>query len=435
MAASQHDVKAVINSRRMSAVQYATILICFLMNVLDGMDVLVIAFAAPAISAQWGIGPEALGIVLSAAVAGMTVGALVIAPLGDRFGRKPVILGCAALMGTSIIATSLAQSAIHLIVLRFVSGLGIGGMLASVSTLSSEYAPNRSKDFWVSLVMGGYPIGAVLSGMVAATLIPSHGWRALFLFAGATTLVSIPLIVFFLAESLEYLTGRRPRNALRRVNAILRKMKADTLEHLPAQRQATRAGSVSMLFAPRFQFRTLLLWLAFFMAFATLYFLLSWIPKLTTEAGMPERFGIYSGTVFNLGAFFGILVLGGFAVGIGLRKTIFVFLCSAAILMALFGFFSGSFLVLVMFGLIGFSMQAGFVGLYPVAARIYPTEIRSTGIGWAIGAGRLGAVLGPVVAGYLIGAGLGLTASFIVFAVPCVIAGFAAISIKSSGLS
>lgn len=435
MGAMNSDIQSVIDSRRMSAVQYTSIVICFLMNVLDGMDVLVIAFAAPAISAEWGMGPEALGIVLSAAVAGMTVGALFIAPLGDKYGRKPTILGCAALMGTSIFATSLAQTASQLIVLRFVSGLGIGGMLASVSTLSSEYAPSRSKDFWVSLVMGGYPVGAVLSGMVAAELIPGYGWRAMFLFAGALTLAAIPFIVFFLAESLEFLMARRPGNALRRVNRIMKKMHGKTFEQLPALKQAAKAGSVAQLFARRFKARTLFLWLAFFMAFATLYFLLSWIPKLTTEAGMPERFGIYSGTVFNVGAFLGILVLGGLAIRIGLRRTVFVFLGGAAVLMMMFGLFSGSILVLLMFGVIGFAMQAGFVGLYPVAARMYPTEVRSTGIGWAIGAGRLGAVLGPLVAGYLVGAGLGLTANFIIFAVPCIIAGFAVMSIKSSEVS
>lgn len=419
----------------MTFIQYSTIILCFMMNMLDGMDVLVIAFTAPAISTEWSVSPEALGVVFSAAVIGMTVGALFIAPLADKIGRKTMILGCALLMGSSIYGTSFAQSVNILMFLRFVSGLGIGAMLASISTLASEFAPNRSKDFWVSLVMGGYPVGAVLSGMVAAEVIPANGWRAMFQVAGIATLVTVPLILIFLSESLEYLFKRRPKNALLRVNAILRKMKVTVFEDLPEVEEVKNAGSVSGLFRGALKKQTLVLWLAFFMAFATLYFLLSWIPKLTTAAGMPERLGIYSGAVFNLGSFVGIVILGGLAMRIGLRKTILIFLGSAAILMMLFGLFSGSFMVLVMFGLIGFAMQGGFVGLYPVATRIYPTEVRTTGIGWAIGAGRLGAVFGPIAAGYLVGAGLSIATNFIIFAVPCIIAGIAAFAIKSKEVS
>ena len=435
MASPASVITTLIDSRDMSFLQYSTILICFLMNMLDGMDVLVIAFSAPAISNEWGIGPEALGVVFSAAVVGMTVGALFIAPQADRIGRKAVILTCALLMGTSIFATSLAQSVNQLMALRFVSGLGIGGMLASISTLTSEYAPNKTKDFWVSLVVGGYPIGAVLSGLVAAQVIPSLGWRTMFQIAGIATLVTVPFIIFFLSESLEYLVQRRPANALEKVNKILVRMKTSALEKLPTVETLQSAGSVSSLFKGSLKSQTLFLWLAFFMAFATLYFLLSWIPKLTTEAGMPERLGIYSGTVFNLGSFIGVLVLGGLAIKIGLRKTIFIFLATAALFMVSFQYFSGSFFVLVMFGLIGFAMQGGFVGLYPVAARIYPSEIRTTGVGWAIGAGRLGAVIGPIIAGYLVGAGLTIGTNFIIFAIPCIIAGCAALMIKSENVS
>ena len=435
MAHPASVITSLIDSRSMSFLQYSTIIICFLMNMLDGMDVLVIAFSAPAVSKEWGISPEALGVVFSAAVAGMTVGALFIAPQADRIGRKIIILVCALLMGTSIFATSLAQSVNQMMVLRFISGLGIGGMLASISTLTSEYAPNKTKDFWVSLVVGGYPVGAVLSGLVAAEIIPVHGWRVMFQVAGIATLITVPLIIFFMSESLEYLVQRRPANALEKINKILIKMKASAIEKLPTVEKMKSAGSAAGLFKGNLKVQTLFLWLAFFMAFATLYFLLSWIPKLTTEAGMPERLGIYSGTVFNLGSFIGILVLGGLAIKIGLRKSIFLFLTAAAVLMASFGFFSGSLFVLVMFGLIGFAMQAGFVGLYPVAARLYPSEIRTTGVGWAIGAGRFGAVIGPIIAGYLVGAGFTIGTNFIIFAIPCMIAGCVALLITSDNVS
>jgi len=433
--AVQSDVKKIIDGQKMTFLQYSTIMICFLMIMLDGMDVLVIAFSASSISEEWSISSEALGIVFSAALVGMTIGALLIAPQADKMGRKAMILVCTILLGSGIYATSLAQSVNQLMLLRFISGLGIGGMLASASTLASEYAPDKSKDFWVSMVMSGYPVGAVLSGLVASEIIPHYGWRVMFQFAGIVTLLTIPLILFFGAESLEYLVKSKPKNALKRVNRILAKMKAVPLQTLPAVDNSANKTSVARLFAGKFLGPTLFLWLAFFMSFATLYFLISWIPKLTTIAGMPERFGIYSGTVFNLGSFVGILVLGGLAIRLGLRRSIFVFMSAAAVLMITFGNFTGSFVVLVMFGLIGFTMQGGFVGLYPVAARIYPAEFRTTGVGWAIGAGRFGAIIGPIVAGYLIGAGFSMTTNFIIFAIPTIVAGLAALQIKSDEVS
>lgn len=435
MAVGQQDVRSIIDSQQMTFLQYATIFTCFLMNMLDGMDVLVISFSATSISKAWDISPQALGVVFSAALVGMTIGALFVAPLADRIGRKAMILICALTMGLSIYATSMTENVTQLMIMRFVSGLGIGGMLASVSTLASEYAPNKSKDFWVGLVMGGYPVGAVFAGLIAAEVIPTYGWRVMFQIAGIATLVTIPLVLFFLTESLEYLVKKRPPNALKKVNRILKRMDLVPFSELPViETGATATGGVRKLFSNAFKKQTLILWLAFFTAFGTLYFLLSWIPKLTTAAGMPEHLGIYSGTIFNLGSFLGILAIGGLAIKFGLRRMILIFFVGAAILMCLFGQFTGSAMVLVMFALIGFAFQGGFNVLYAVAARIYPAEIRTTGVGWAIGAGRLGAVIAPIAAGYLVAAGLSIGSMFIIFAVPSLIAGLATISIPSKAL-
>lgn len=308
-------------------------------------------------------------------------------------------------------------------------------MLASVSTLTSEYAPNRSKDFWVTLVMGGYPIGAVLSGLVAAEIIPNFGWRAMFQFSGIATLVTIPLILFFMVESLDFLVKRRPASALQKVNRILARMKIEELKVLPVVERIGKPGSVTTLFKGELKKQTIMIWISFFMAFATLYFLLSWIPKLTTEAGLSERLGIYSGTVFNVGSFIGPFTAGSLAIRFGLKKMILIFMILATFFRSIFGFFSGSSVVLIMFGLVGFGMQGGFNALYPVAARLYPPEIRTTGVGWCIGAGRLGAVIGPIAAGYLIGAGVSIGMNFMIFAIPCLISGIAVYLIKSENLT
>jgi benzoate transport len=425
-----------MDDTKTSTLQYTTIFICFLMNMLDGMDVMVVSYAAPAIAKEWAISPQALGSVFSAGLLGMTVGTLFIAPRADIVGRRAIILFSALMMGTMVFATYLAQSVEQLLAFRFISGLGIGSMLASTATLTSEYAPKKTKDFWVSFVMSGYPIGAVLSGLAAAKIIPLYGWRTMFQVAGIATLATLPLIFFFLAESLDFLMKKRPNGVLEKVNAILQKMNQSSLSELPPLSIKTvEKPSVGALLTPERWKATLQLWLALFMAFGSLYFLTTWIPKLASSAGLSMELAIYAGTVFNLGAWLGIITQGYLSSQFGLRRTIFGFLATTSALMVIFGFFKGSALVLVLFGLIGFGIQGGFVGLYAVAARFYPTEIRSTGVGFAMSAGRVGGIVGPFIGGILIGAGLSMTTNFMVFAIPTLLAGVATFLIKSKEIS
>jgi benzoate transport len=399
------------------------------------MDVLVISYAAPSIAKTWTIGPEALGIVFSAGLLGMTVGTMFLAPRTDVTGRHPMIMLCATLMGISVFITAYSQSVVQLVVLRFLSGLGIGGMLASTPALASEYAPERSKDFWVSLVMSGYPTGAVVSGMAAAKIIPLYGWQAMFQAAGIATLLTLPLIYFLAAESLDFLFKTRPPNALSKANKILARMGIPQLTELPPARpreELAKASVVSLL-AKSYRIPTLRLWVAFFLSFATLYFLVSWIPKLAESTGLSLELAIYAGTVFNLGSVPGISLQGYLSGKFGLSRVVCVFLSVAAVLMVIFGFFKASVLVLILFGLIGFTFQGGFVGLYAMSARLYPTEFRTTGIGWAIGVGRCGGIAGPLFGGILIGMGLSMTANFIIYAMPVIIAGITALLISVYG--
>ncbi len=414
---------AISDSLPITRLQYATILVCFLMNMLDGMDVMVISYTAPAIAKEWSIMPTDLGLVFSVGLLGMAVGAMFLASQADIIGRRRMILLSAVLMGSCVLATQYVQSVPMLVLARFVSGLGIGSMLATTATLTAEYAPPRTKDFWVSLAISGYPIGAVLSGMVAARIIPEYGWRIMFLTAGLSTLATLPIIYFFLSESLDFLLKSRPKNALLKANQILQKMGNAILTELPATQTDTSKAVVRELFVGNRRTATLLLWAALFLSFATLYFLTMWIPKLASNAGLALNLAIYAGTVFNLGAFFGIITQGYLSARLGLQRVICGFLIATALLMVGFGFSSGSVWVLVLFGLIGFGVQGGFVGMYSLAAKLYPTRIRATGVGWAVGAGRIGAVVGPLVGGILIGLGWSLSANFIAFAVPALLAG------------
>ena len=412
-----------VDQMKMTKIQYFSIAICFLMSVLDGMDVLVVSYCAPMIAEDLSLGPKALGFVFSAGLIGMAIGAIFLAPLADRFGRKKLILVSALIMGLSVLLTAFSETILELIIMRLISGLGIGCMLATTATLTSENVLNNSKDFWVSLVISGYPVGAVVSGYVAAAIIPSYGWESMFVLAGLTTLITIPLIFFFLSESPQFYLKKQPDGALEKVNRILTKMNFKPLDCLPDIGLITTNNSlVSQLFSNKYKISTLQLWAALFFAFGCLYFLISWIPKLATDAGLSIELAIYAGTIFNVGAFFGIILQGYFSSKIGLKKTISIFLFLTFLLMASFKLFVGTDILLLIYFLLGFSLQGGFVGLYAVAARLYPTEFKTTGVGWAIGMGRVGGILAPLIGGLFISMGLSLSANFFIFSIPALFA-------------
>ncbi|MFM1934340.1 MAG: hypothetical protein RL360_1221 [Bacteroidota bacterium] len=390
----------------MRAIQVLIILICFLCNMLDGMDVLIISYTAPAIAKAWSISPANLGIVFSSGLVGMTVGAIFLAPLADRFGRKPLMILAALIMGSCIYLTSFATDINVLMIYRFISGLGIGTMMASTAAITAEYAPVSTRDFWVSTVVAGYPVGAVLTGLSSAKIIAESGWEHLFQLAGIATFLVVPILLFLLKESDEFKAKAKPEEA-----------------------------KLSALFTSEYKWSTWQLWGTLFLSFTTLYFLMNWIPKLATNAGLSMELAIYSGTIFNLGAIVGIPVQGYFSSRFGLKKSIGTLLLITAVLLGIFGLFSGSNLILVVLFFLGFGVQGSFVGLYAVAARMYPTAFRSTGVGWAIGMGRLGGIIGPVLGGLLVGLGFGMAQSFIFFALPSFIAGLITLKISAKTIS
>lgn len=430
------DIREIIDNGPITRLQYVVVLLCFTLNMLDGFDVLAISFTAPSISNEWSISPATLGVVFSAGLLGMTAGAIFIAPYTDVVGRRMMVLIALAVISVAMTLTGLVNSLWQLIVLRGLAGLGIGSMLASLTSMSAEYSPLRRRNLIITFVSTGYPVGATIGGLVAAWMIPEFGWRSVFYAGGALTAAMIPAVVFFLPESLHFLLAKQPVKALDKINNVLVRLKHPALESLANVSMASSARpGVRALFTPERRQSTLLLWLAFFMCFMTLYFLLSWIPKIVVDAGLSLDKGIFTGITFNIGAFIGVVLLGFLADKKGLRPLIFWFCIIGALLMLAFGFSPAIVgLLLVLSFLLGFFVDGGFAGLYPVAARIYPTEIRTTGVGWAIGAGRTGAIVGPFLGGILIGLDWSISAYFVVFALPLVIAAYATRAIPSEAI-
>jgi MFS family permease len=339
-----------------------------------------------------------------------------------------MILISVLFIGLSMFLTGYAESLLSLCVLRAVTGLGAGAMLASLAAVSSEYAPVKYKSFAVATVTAGYPLGATIGSFIAAPLMAEYGWRSVFFFGGGATIGMFLLTFYLIPESLQFLVSKRPKNALQKVNKILKRLQCNTLDELPPQSPAQEVvkTSVGALLSPQWRTKTLVLWATFFFCFITLYFLMSWIPKLVVNSGMTVSQGVYAAAAFNGGGVMGILSLGYLSAHFALFRMISFFLFLSGSMMAIFAATSGLDYLLLYLVAIGFLLQGGFTGLYAAAAKMYPTEIRATGVGWGIGLGRLGAVAGPYIGGILIAKGLSMEMNFFVFAVPMLISGFMA---------
>jgi MFS family permease len=322
----------------------------------------------------------------------------------------------------------------QLLLLRFIAGLGIGGLLPTMAAMAAEYSSEKRKDLAVGFVQAGYPIGAIFMGFYAAWAVPLHGWRFAYLSAGIFSGVMLGMIVLFMPESIDYLSKYQPPNALDRINRILKKMGREKIDGLPPQRIVRKPG-VRVLFSDRYRASTIRLFIGIFFGFMTLYTLISWVPSVAEESGMPYKMATYAGTVLNVGAFIGCVAIGWLAIRFSLRKLMFTFLFFAFLIMVAYGNLSPGYIaILIMILLIGISVQGGFIGYYPAATRIYETEIRATGVGWAIGAGRFGAIAGPALFGMLSDLNLSSGNLFILFSIPLLISGFAIYSVPSKNL-
>jgi len=433
----QDVVAAVIDDGRVSGQQILVVGLCMLLNMLDGFDITTMAIVAGDVSEELRLTADRLGLIFSFALAGMMAGAMLLAPVSDIIGRRKLIVLSVVLVGGSMLLTANASTLAEFFILRFVSGFGAGAILACQATLVAEYSPEKYRALSIAGTTAGYPLGAVMTSVVAGLIMPAYGWRAMFWFGGGITLALGVVSWALLPESLKYLFVRRPANALERVNKILVKLKKDALDELPvpamdlARNRKGFVGNIRSLLATELRGATLVLWASFFLCFIALYFLFSWIPRLMEQTGYSVESGRQAFFLFNVGAVIGIFLLGALSTRWRLSNLIFVFLLSSAVGMVVFATVPNQLTVLmVVIFLVGALLQGGFVGLYAVAGKVYPTEVRSTGIGWAIGLGRLGAVVGPAAAGFLIAAGMSMSANYYVFAVPLAAGGLMAYRLK-----
>ncbi|GAA2914108.1 MFS transporter [Streptosporangium fragile] len=428
MRSSPAGLRARIDDSPMSRSQWSAIAVCVLLNVLDGFDVLVMSFTAASVSAEWKLSGSELGVLLSAGLVGMALGSLFLAPLADRVGRRALILVCLVLSSSGMLLSALSQSAVQLGLLRVLTGIGIGGILAGSNVIAAEYANRRWRGLAVSLNSTGYAVGATVGGVIAVALQNSSGWRSVFAFGGVATGLLVAVVLWRLPESLDFLLTRRSPHALGRLNALLTAMKQPPLESMPEpDRPATApAPRLRQILSPAQRRNTLLTWAGFFTVMFGFYFVTSWTPKLLVEAGMSASQGITGGVLLNLGGIFGTTLLGLLAARFALKNVLFGYTLATAALLTVFVPATSVYgLVFVLGALIGLFVNGCVAGLYALTPSVYRVEVRATGVGWGIGIGRVGAIVSPLVAGRLLDAGWEPGQLFLLVAVVLVAGGLA----------
>jgi benzoate transport len=422
-----------INEGPMSSFQMFVIGICVVINMLDGFDVLVVAFTASSIATDWSIPNSSLGIILSAGLFGMAAGSLFLAPYADHIGRRYMILVGLVIITIGMLASAFSQSVWQLVSARLFTGLGIGGLLASMNVLVAEYSSRKYRSLAISFLQSGYPIGATIGGSIVVILISEAGWRAAFLFGAVLSGLMIPLVFSQLPESLHFLVSRRPGNALQRINTILVRIGQQKIDHIPdpVEGKEHQSKGIALLLSGTQLRQTLLIWTSFFMLMFSFYFVLSWTPKLLVVAGLSTEQGISGSVLLNLGGIIGGLMLGVIATRVDLKRLIGTYMLTTSVLMVVFGLLSGQLTQALSVAIfLGFFLFGSMIGLYAITPALYATDVRTTGMGWAIGIGRIGAIIAPYTAGLLLDNGMGTTFMFIIFAVPMVFAALAQSLIK-----
>ena len=423
------EAQRILDDVPMTRLQIAAVVLCVALNAIDGFDVLAISFAAPGIAAEWGISRGALGIVLAMELIGMAAGSVVLGSIADNLGRRPIILGCLVVMASGMYLASQATSVNALLATRFVTGVGIGGMLATTNAMVAEYSNARHRNFNVVLMATGYPVGIIIGGSLATILLAHFDWRAVFILGAAMTGVLLPAIWFLMPESISYLAQKKRPDALAQINRILTRMGHAVLEQLPASEE--KSTGWRDLFSPQLARTTILLTTAYLAHIITFYFILKWIPNIVVDM---EYSPASAGGILvwaNVGGAVGSVLLGGLTHYFRLRSLIITALIGSIVMINVFGMGQANLTSLaIVAGIAGFFTNSAVVGLYAMLAQSYPTHLRAGGTGFVIGMGRAGAVLGPIIAGFLFEGEFSLTAVSFVMALGSLVAIFALMFLK-----
>jgi len=430
MASTNRTLKVsdIIDQRPLSRFQSITILLCGLVLVLDGFDTQSIGFLAPSMAESLHLSIRTFGPVFSAALIGLMISSLVAGPLADRVGRKWPIVISTLIFATFAIATGRATTFDQLVAFRFLTGLGLGGAIPNVVALTTEYAPKRLQQVLVTTLFCSMPFGALLGGLVSSVMLPHWGWRSVFYAGGILPLVVALILIRVLPESIRFLImSGTDRNIINRIfSHIAPDLTQEDLDCSPLrQDQRFKGIPVIHLFTEGRAVGTVLLWVPFFMNLLVLYFIISWLPALLHQTHMPVSAGIIGVSVFSLGGIAGSLLQGRMMNSWGSFAVLLSEFALCLLLIGSLAFVASFPLMMVVIVLLGCLVQGAQAGLNALSATFYPTSIRSTGVGWALGVGRTGSIVGPIFGGIMVSHNWTLQQIFFAGAIPALLAAVA----------
>jgi AAHS family 4-hydroxybenzoate transporter-like MFS transporter len=415
------DIAGLINMHPLSSFQKGIMVLIGGVVVMDGFDVQAIGFVAPALTEDWHIDAIALGPIFGAGLLGMLIGSMLLSILADRIGRRPVLVASTTFFSLCMLGTAAAMSVQQLVFLRFLTGLGIGGVMANAVALASEYSPQRRRASLLMWISCGFTGGAIAGGLIAAALIPLGGWRSVFFVGGVLPLGIAAVMHWRLPESLLFLSLQQKDHE--KLKDLLRRIAPgiDPVGDLDlAQPEQVRGrGSFANLFRDGRALMTLLLWLISFANLLNLFFLANWLPLLSTRMGFSSSTAVLMGTTLQLGGLIGAVFMGPLIDRVGYYRVLVPAFLMAGLSVAIIG---QPGLALISLYVVIFAAGIGIVGAQPalnaLASTLYPTEIRATGVGWSLGVGRAGAIVGPVVAAQLVALNWSSQALFVAASIP-----------------
>jgi AAHS family 4-hydroxybenzoate transporter-like MFS transporter len=397
------DVAEFIDAQPVGGFQIRLLLTCAAVLFLDGFDTTAIGYVAPSLAREWGLSKGALGPVFSAGLFGLMIGALLFGPLADRIGRKKIIIFSTLAFGIGTLVTAFVHDVNTLLAIRFLTGLGLGGAMPNTIALTSEFSPHRRRATMVMVMFCGFSVGAALGGFLAAGLIPYFGWRSVFVVGGAAPLLLVPFLALKLPESVRFLalTGRadaRVAQLLGRVN--LNAMFAPVTRFTVHEPQLV-GMPVLHLFRSGRTLVTLLLWVVFFMSLLDLYFMSNWLPTVLNDLGASVSAAAAIGSMLQVGGVVATFALGNIIDRFSFRALALLYFVAVFAVGAIGQLGHSVVFVTLAIFVAGFCIVGGQISANALAAGYYPTSIRSSGVGWALGIGRVGSIVGPLVGGAL----------------------------------
>lgn len=424
MAAVVDQGGALAAPARMSAYQYAVVALCCLINIADGFDVVSLAVAAPVLTDEWRVDPALLGAMFSAAAVGLAIGAFLIAPLADKIGRRPVMLGALGTLAVMLLLSGVAGNIWQLFVLRFITGIGLGTLVVCLNTTVAEYASDKARNMALAIMHIGFTVGMMLGSGIAALALELTGWRPIFLAAGALNVVTFVLSAFLLGESRAFLVQRQAPGDLERLNRLHRKMGIEELAQMPPLPQNTkqRGGVLRAMLVPEMRTQSILIWVASATYAIVGYFLMNWKPTILANAGLSPSLAAASGIITGACGALGHLAMGVWGRRVGEGRLTTIFFGAAAVTLVIFGLQPPiPVALLAVAGLTTFFIVGAYTGLFLVAVLMYPPGIQNAGVGFVVGFGRIGAIAGPMIGGLLLSAGFGRMDTYFIFSAIAVI--------------